>query len=80
MWQIETGADWADSYSAEFNFHDSMVEWFRITVNMFIDRRLVTLEEAQSALEWVRGVVIDDIDVRVPATFDGLTVAITRTD
>lgn len=78
MWEIEAGAEWADLQGAEFNFYDSLVEWLRITVNMFYEQRLIFDTEGTDAMEWVRGVVIDDEDVRVPAHFGGLTVAITR--
>lgn len=80
MWVIETGPDYSDSYEEEFNFHESMVAWFQIKTDEFLQRRLIDLEEAQNAMSWVEGVVIDDIGVRVPATFGGYTVVITRTE
>ena len=82
MWEIEYGADYADSVKVIFPPEDwdyEMTELSRDLAGM-VDRRLITQEEYEQGMEWVTGVVVEDRGVRVPATFGDLTIALTLTD
>lgn len=82
MWEIEYGADYADTYEMRFRPEDwdgAMTELSNHLADM-VNRRLIDAEEFEQGMEWVTGVVIDDTDVRVPGLFGGLTIALTLTD
>lgn len=82
MWEIEYGADYADSVKVIFhpdNWDYEMSELSRDLAGM-VDRRLIDREDFEQGMEWVTGVVVEDRDVRVPAHFGDLTVALTLTD
>ena len=81
MWEIEYGADYADSVKVVFppeNWDYEMTELSRDLAGM-VDRRLIDREDFEQAMEWMTGVVVEDRDVRVPATFGDLTIALTLT-
>lgn len=82
MWEIEYGADWADSYEIRVRPEDWDGAMTTLSGHLadMVDRRLITQEEFEQGMEWVTGVVVEDRDVRVPATFGGLTIALTLTD
>ena len=82
MWEIEYGADYADSVKVVFppeNWDYEMTELSRDLAGM-VDRRLIAREDFEQGMEWVTGVVVEDHGVRVPATFGDLTIALTLTD
>lgn len=82
MWEIEYGADYADSYEIRCKADD----WDKAMTTLsnhladMVDHRLIEQEEFEQGMEWVTGVVIDDHDVRVPGLFGGLTIALTLRD
>lgn len=81
MFEIEYGADYSDSVKVIFppeNWDYEMSELSRDLAGM-VDRRLIAQEDFEQSMEWITGVVVDDVNVRVPATFGDLTVAITLT-
>lgn len=80
MFDIEYGADYSDSYGIyDHDWDRAMGSLSRGLANL-VDRRLINQEEFTAGMEWATGVVIEDEDVRVSATFgDNLTVAITLT-
>lgn len=81
MWEIEYAPDYADSYEIRVRPEDwdrAMVELSEHLADMV--GRLITQEEFEQGMEWVTGVVVEDRDVRVSQTFDGLTIALTLTD
>lgn len=82
MWEIEYGADWADSYEIRVRPEDWDGAMTTLSGHLadMVDRRLIYAEEYDQAMEWVTGVVVEDRGVRVPATFGGLTIALTLTD
>lgn len=78
MFEIEYGADYRDSYSI-FD-----IDWDRAMSNLsqglanLVNRGHISLDEYEQGMEWVTGVVVEDENVRVSATFgDNLTVSIT---
>lgn len=82
MFEIEYGADYADSYEIRVRPEDwdgAMTTLSNHLAEM-VDRRLIDREDFEHAMEWVTGVVVEDRDVRVPAHFGGLTIALTLTD
>lgn len=82
MWVIEYGADYADDYEMRFRPEDwdgAMASLSEALAD-HVDRRLIDQEEFEQAMEWITGVVIEDAYVRIPATFGGLSMAITLTD
>ena len=82
MWEIEYGADYADSYEIRVRPEDwdgAMTTLSNHLADM-VDRRLIDREDFEQAMEWVTGVVVEDHGVRVPATFGDLTIALTLTD
>lgn len=81
MWEIEYGADYADSYEIRVrpeNWDRAMVELSEHLADMV--GRLITQDEYVQGMEWVTGVVVEDHDVRVSGVFGGLTIALTLTD
>ena len=80
MFEIEYGADYADSYVIHDNDWDRAMSKLSRGLANLVDRRLINQEEFTEGMEWSTGVVIDDMNVRTPATFGLLTIAITLTD
>ena len=82
MWEIEYGADYADSYEIRVRPEDWDGAMTTLSSHLaeMVERRLILPEEYEQGMEWVTGVVVEDRDVRVPATFGGLTIALTLTD
>lgn len=83
MWHIEYGAEWASSHEIWDTDWDRAMRTLSNGLADHVDRRLITPEQFEAAMEWATGVVIDDEDVRVPSFFEGvagyrLIVAITR--
>ena len=82
MWEIEYGADYADSYEIRVRPEDwdgAMTTLSNHLAEM-VDRRLIDREDFEQAMEWVTGVVVEDRDVRVSGVFGGLVIALTLTD
>ena len=82
MWEIEYGADYSDSYEIRVRPEDwdgAMTTLSNHLAEM-VERRLILPEEYEQGMEWVTGVVVEDRDVRIPATFGDLTIALTLTD
>lgn len=46
----------------------------------FVDSGNISEKEFEEGMEWLTGVVVEDHDVRVPAHFGDLTIALTLTD
>lgn len=82
MWEIEYGADYADSYEIRVRPEDWDGAMTTLSEHLaeMVERRLITTEEYTEGMEWVTGVVVEDQDVRVPGTFGGLTIALTLTE
>ena len=78
MFEIEYGADYADSYEIKGYEWDNAMEILSFYLAKMVDDRLISAEDFEQGMEWITGVVIDDVDVRVPAAFGDLTIAITR--
>ncbi len=82
MFEIEYGADYATSYEITVkpeNWDGAMTILSQHLADM-VDSRRIDREDFEQAMEWATGVVVEDRNVRVPATFGDLTVAITLTD
>lgn len=82
MWEIEFGADYADSYEIRVRPEDWDGAMTTLSEHLaeMVDRRLITPEEFTEGMEWVTGVVVEDRDVRVSGVFGGLVIALTLTD
>lgn len=82
MWEIEYGADYADSYEIRVRPEDWDGAMTTLSNHLaaMVDEFLITREEFEAGMEWVTGVVVEDQDVRVPGTFGGLTIALTLTE
>ena len=82
MWEIEYGADYADSYEIRVRPEDwdgAMATLSNHLAEM-VERRHILPEEFEQGMEWVPGVVVEDRDVRVSGVFGGLVIALTLTD
>ena len=82
MWEIEYGADYADSYEIRVRPEDwdgAMATLSNHLARM-VERRHILPEEFEQGMEWVTGVVVEDRDVRVSGVFGGLVIALTLTD
>ena len=82
MWEIEYGADYADSYEIRVRPEDwdgAMATLSNHLAEM-VERRHILPEEFEQGMEWVTGVVMEDRDVRVSGVFGGLVIALTLTD
>lgn len=78
MFEIEYGADYRDSYSVFDNDWDRAMSTLSQGLASLVNRGHISRDEYEQGMEWITGVVIDDENVRVSATFgDNLTVGIT---
>lgn len=82
MFEIEFGADYADSYEIRTRPEDwdGAMTALSNTLAEFVDRRLIDHDDFVAAMEWVTGVVIDDVNVRHSQTFGYLGMSVTLTD
>ena len=80
MYTIEYGAEWTDAITLWDTDWDRAMSTLSEGLADYVDRRLITLEEFTEGMEWVTGVVIDDVDVRISQDFGDLTIAVTITE
>lgn len=79
MWEIEYGAEYANAVEVHFPAEGWDKEMTNISRDLadMVDRHFISPEDFEQAMEWLTGVVIEDEDVRVPATFGDLTIVVT---